>query len=224
MPKMRPFDENYQQYEKWFDRNKYAYQSELEVIKHVMPEDGNGIEIGIGSGLFAEPLDIEIGIDPSVEMLKLATKRSLKVCRGVGENLPFKDNSFDFSLMVTTVCFLDDAEKSLLEVERILKPKGSFIIGFVDKESPLGNIYLKFKYENIFYRIATFYSTIEVISLLKKTGFIIEKVYQTVFGNLDDIKNVQNYKDGFGEGGFVVIHCKTGNLQKKYGSAKSPAS
>ncbi|MCK4340085.1 MAG: class I SAM-dependent methyltransferase [Candidatus Cloacimonetes bacterium] len=209
MPKTKPFDENYQKYEDWFDRNKYVYQTELELIKHVIPENGNGIEIGIGSGLFAKPLGIEIGIEPSIEMSKLAKKRELKVYRGVGENVPFKDNSFDFALMVTTVCFLDDAEKSLLEVERILKSKGSFIIGFVDKESPLGNIYLKFKYENIFYRIATFYSTIEVISLLKKTGFIIDKVYQTVFGNLDDIKNVQNYKDGFGEGGFVVIYCKT---------------
>ena len=153
VPKTKPFDENYQKYEDWFDRNKYVYQTELVLIMHVIPENGNGIEIGIGSGLFAKPLGIEIGIEPSIEMSKLAKKRELKVYRGVGENVPFKDNSFDFALMVTTVCFLDDAEKSLLEVERILKSKGSFIIGFVDKESPLGNIYLRFKYENIFYRI-----------------------------------------------------------------------
>lgn len=208
MPKTKPFDENYQQYEEWFVRNKYVYQSELEVIKHVIPEDENGVEIGIGSGLFAKPLGIKIGIEPSIEMLKLATKRGLKVYRGVSENVPFKDKSFDFALMVTTICFLDNAQKSLLEVKRIIKPKGSFIIGFVDKKSHLGNIYQKSKYENLFYRIATFYSAIEVISLLKKTGFMIDEVYQTIFGNLEDIKKVQDFKEGIGEGSFVVIRCK----------------
>ena len=211
MPKTRPFDENYQQYEEWFVRNKYVYQSELEVIKHVIPEDENGVEIGIGSGLFAKPLGIKIGIEPSTEMLKLATKRGLKVYRGVGENVPLKDSSFDFALMVTTICFLDNAQKSLLEVKRILKPKGSFIIGFVDKESPLGNIYQNFKNENVFYRIATFYSAIEVISLLKKTGFMIDEVYQTIFGNIEKINRIQDFKEGIGEGSFVVIRCKTDN-------------
>lgn len=209
MPKTEPFDENYQQYEEWFDKNKYAYQSELKMIKHVIPEEGNGVEIGIGSGIFAKPLGIKIGIDPSSEMLKLATKRGLKVCKGVAENLPFKDDSFDFALMVTTICFLDNAEKALLEVKRVTKPNGSFIIGFVDKESPLGKIYQKYKNENVFYRIATFYSAIDVILLLEKMDFIIVETYQTVFGNLSDIKSLQDFKEGYGEGGFVAIHCKT---------------
>jgi ubiquinone/menaquinone biosynthesis C-methylase UbiE len=211
MPKMKPFDENYQQYERWFDRNKYAYQSELKVIEHVIPEEENGVEIGIGSGLFAKPFNIEVGIDPSVEMLKLAAKRGLKVCRGVAENLPFKGNSFDFALMVTTICFLDNTEKALLEVERVTKPNGSFIIGFVDKESSLGKIYQKYKNKNVFYRVAIFYSATEVISLLEKIGFVIDEIYQTIFGNLDDIKSIQDFKVGFGEGSFVVIHCKTRN-------------
>lgn len=208
MPKVKPFDENYQQYESWFDRNRYAYQSELEVIRQVIPKDGKGVEVGIGSGLFAKPFNIEVGIDPSVEMLKLAAKRGLKVCRGVAENLPFNDNSFDFALMVTTVCFLDNTEKALLEVKRVTKPNRSFIIGFVDKESSLGKIYQKYKNENVFYRVATFYSATEVISLLDKTGFVIGEIYQTIFGNLNDIKSIQDFKIGFGEGGFVVIHCK----------------
>ena len=35
-----------------------------------------------------------------------------------------------------------------------------------------------------------------------------DNYYKTVFGNLDKIKEVQNYKKGYGEGGFVVIKAK----------------
>lgn len=205
MPKTKPFDENYEQYEEWFENNKYAYLSELKAVKHFIPEDKNGVEIGIGSGKFAVPLGIKVGVEPSKAMAKLAGERGLKVYIGVGEKLPFESSSFDFVLMVTTICFLDDVEKSFSEVKRILKPGGSFIIGFVDKQSPLGKQYLRYKNENVFYKIADFFSTKQVIGILKNTGFKDFEVVQTVFGELSFIDKIQNFKEGYGEGGFVVI-------------------
>ena len=50
------------------------------------------MEIGVGSGRFAQPLGVKIGIDPSRNMLKFAKERGIQVIRGGGENLPFKDN------------------------------------------------------------------------------------------------------------------------------------
>ena len=208
MPKTKPFDENYEQYEEWFENNKYAYLSELKAVKHFIPEDKRGIEIGIGSGKFAVPLGIKIGVDPSKAMAKLARERGLKVYIGVGEKLPFESSSFDFALMVTAICFLDDVEKSFSEVKRILKPGGSFIIGFVDKQSALGKQYLRYKNENVFYKIAEFFSTKQVIEILKNTGFKNFEIVQTVFGELSSINKIQNFKEGFGKGGFVVIKSK----------------
>ena len=208
MPKTKPFDENYEQYEEWFENNKYAYLSELKAVKHFIPEDKRGIEIGIGSGKFAVPLGIKIGVDPSKAMEKLARERGLKVYIGVGEKLPFESSSFDFALMVTAICFLDDVEKSFSEVKRILKPGGSFIIGFVDKQSALGKQYLRYKNENVFYKIAEFFSTKQVIEILKNTGFKNFEIVQTVFGELSSINKIQNFKEGFGKGGFVVIKSK----------------
>ncbi len=205
MPKTKPFDENIEQYESWFKKNKFAYKSELKAIKKMIPINKQGIEIGIGSGLFAKQLGIKTGVEPSEEMRKLSQKRGLKVYDGVGENLPIESASFDFALIVTTICFLDDVEKSFKEIYRILKSDGFFIIGFVDKESSLGKIYQKFKNENIFYKIARFFSTNEVLKLLEKSNFSAEKIVQTVFGNLSKIYNVQEPKEGFGKGGFVVI-------------------
>jgi SAM-dependent methyltransferase len=43
--------------------------------------------------------------------------------------------------MVTVVCFLDDVVRAFREVFRVLKPAGSLIVAFIDRESPLGRQY-----------------------------------------------------------------------------------
>ncbi len=42
---------------------------------------------------------------------RIARKRGIKVVEGMTEDLPFEDESFNFVLMVTTICFLDIVEK-----------------------------------------------------------------------------------------------------------------
>jgi hypothetical protein len=39
-----------------------------------LPKSNNGIEIDVGSGRFAAPLGIKVGIDPSSEMRDVAQK------------------------------------------------------------------------------------------------------------------------------------------------------
>ena len=204
-PKTEPFDKHYQQYEDWFDKNEYVYKSELKAVNHFIPKQGRGIEIGIGSGKFAEPLGIKIGVEPSENMRKLAKQRGIKVYDGVGENLQFADKSFDYVLMVTTICFLSDIKKAFKEIRRILKEEGKFIIGFVDRESELGKEYLEKKEDNVFYKNAVFYSAKDVITLLKEMEFKNISTIQTIFGKLSEVKEIQDYKIGYGKGGFVVI-------------------
>ncbi|MBF7097741.1 class I SAM-dependent methyltransferase [Alkalibacter mobilis] len=158
MPKTKCFDENYMDYEEWFDKNRYVYLSELKAVKHFVPQIGTGLEVGVGSGKFAVPLGIKIGLEPSEKMKQLAESKGVKVYGGVAEALPFEDSSFDFVLMVTTICFVDDVDKSLREVKRVLKKNGKFIIGLVDSESPLGKIYKEKKDGSVFYKDAIFYS------------------------------------------------------------------
>ena len=43
MPKIEPFEKHTQQYEDWFENNKYAYQSEINAIKSLMPDFKDGI-------------------------------------------------------------------------------------------------------------------------------------------------------------------------------------
>ena len=124
MPKVDVFEENSAAYEAWFDLNPFAYQSELRAIKELLPEKGRGVEIGVGSGQFAKPLGIEIGIEPSFKMAELARSKGIHVIDAVAESLPFDDHEFDFVLLVTTICFVDDPVLAFKEIRRILKPGG----------------------------------------------------------------------------------------------------
>jgi len=206
--RVEPFEQYTARYEIWFDRNEYAYGSELKAIEELLPESGHGIEIGVGSGKFAEPLGIQIGVDPSIEMLKIAKERSIDVIRGIGEYLPVERECFNFALVVTTICFFDDVERSLNEIYEILKDEGHIIIGFVDRESKLGKIYQDKKDENVFYKEATFYSSEELLNLLKKSGFNQIETVQTLFGEIESMNKIDEVKEGYDEGSFVVVKAK----------------
>jgi|AntAceMinimDraft_16_1070373.scaffolds.fasta_scaffold30682_2 ubiquinone/menaquinone biosynthesis C-methylase UbiE len=212
MPKTEPFDNYSEQYDNWFVENEYAFQSELKAIKKVMPDNRNGVEIGVGTGIFAEPLGLKQGIEPSKAMRGKAKKKNINVIDAVAENLPYSDKSKDFALMITTICFVDDIYKSFNEANRILKNNGYLIIGFVDKNSTIGKFYFKNKGKSIFYKDATFFVTEDLYEILKNTGFKIENTYQTVFGKLNEINDVQEPLIGHGQGSFVVIKAKKINL------------
>ena len=205
MAKTKPFENHLAEYEQWFEDNIYVYKSELAAIHRFIPNNGRGVEIGVGSGLFASKLGIKEGCDPSKNMLNLAAERGIEVSEGTAEKLPYMSESFDFALMVTTICFVDSVHKSLDEIRRILKPGGFVIIAFVDKNSPVGKMYLAEKDKSIFYKDATFFSTEDVYNYLWEHDFEIAGTLQTIFGKLDEIDKVQEPKREYGEGSFVVV-------------------
>ena len=207
MPKTKPFDKYLTEYEEWFIQNSSVYFSELKAITEISVVPENAVEVGVGSGLFAEPLGIKTGIEPSKAMREKAKERGIHVIDGVAEYLPWKDNSIDYVLMVTTICFVDDVKKSLNEVHRVLQNSGDFIIAFVDKNSPMGLLYQKNKEESLFYKDAAFFSTEELYEYLKEAGFSIKNTKQTVFGLLNEVVKVQEPREGYGEGSFVVIRA-----------------
>ena len=52
------------------------------------------LEIGVGTGRFAMHFPDIIGVDPSVNALRIAKRRGLKTLQADGEDLPFDDKTF----------------------------------------------------------------------------------------------------------------------------------
>lgn len=207
MARTAPFDQYIEQYEQWFRDYRAIYESELAALAQIIRPGLASLEVGVGSGLFAEPLGIPRGLEPSTVMAARARERGIQVDQGTAEALPYGDGSFDLTLMVTAICFVDDPSATARELFRVLKPGGRAVMGFVDQDSPLGEVYETFKEQNVFYKDATFYGADEVTTLLTQAGFELLSVRQTVFGMLDEIGQVQGVRPGHGEGGFVVIEA-----------------
>jgi SAM-dependent methyltransferase len=160
----------------------------------------------VGTGRFGVPLATRIGVDPSHKMALVSRDRGLKVCEAVAEDLPFAGGIFDLVLMVTVICFFDDPGRAFSEAYRVLMPDGAIIVGFIDRESHLGQEYSLRKERSKFYRDATFYSAEEVIGYLKGTGFRVLRFAQAVFR--EDAPEKNQVKNSFGEGGFVVVSAQ----------------
>jgi ubiquinone/menaquinone biosynthesis C-methylase UbiE len=208
MDNIQVFEKFAEEYDQWFDSNRFIYESEIIALKQFVPQEGKGLEIGVGTGRFAVPLGINIGIEPARAMANIALKRGIEVCEAKAEELPFGSETFDFVLIVTTLCFLENPFRAIQEVKRVLKPGGFIIIGMIDKESQLGKIYESRKKDSKFYRFAHFHSVREVSEWLKSLKYDHIKTCQTIFKSLKDITSVEPVKKGYGEGGFVVISAR----------------
>lgn len=204
-PRVAPFVHHHQRYENWFERHGAAYLSELVAVRALLPWTGRGLEIGVGSARFAAPLGVEFGIDPALEMLEYARARGVRVACAVAEALPFANAAFDYALVVTTICFVEDAAAMLAEARRVLKPGGALMIGFIDRASALGREYEAHRAENVFYRDARFYTGDEVERLLGAAGFGPPVWAQTLFSPLAQMREIEPLRAGRGEGSFVVV-------------------
>ena len=196
------FDDHATEYDAWFEKHHDFYLAELEAVRSFIPATGSGVEIGVGTGRFAAPLGIPIGVEPSPQTAELARQRGINVLEGVAEDLPFANGSFDFAVMVTVVCFLGDVARAFREACRILKPNGTLVIGFIDRESTLGRHYSQKKEQSLFYRDATFYSVRELEALLTEAGFSKFAYRQTLVPGV-----TLTVQEGHGSGGFVVIQA-----------------
>lgn len=203
---LKPFKTHTAEYDAWYDKYPYVFESEVEAIRNALPI-GNirGIEVGLGTGRFSQALGIKEGVEPILEMRNIAYKRGIDVMDAVAERLPYKDLQFDFVLIVNCISYFHMLQPAFKEAHRVLKKGGTLIVGFVEKNSIIGKSYELKRHDSTFYKHATFYSSEKVSEEIKNAGFKELEYSQTLFENLDDINEFEPAKPGVGEGSFVVI-------------------
>jgi ubiquinone/menaquinone biosynthesis C-methylase UbiE len=95
------------------------------------------LEVGVGSGvnlpLYGPAVTRVVGLDPSPELLRLASKRAADVVipvsllRASAEHLPLADAVFDTIIMTWTLCSIPNPMAALTEMRRVLGPGGRLI-------------------------------------------------------------------------------------------------
>ena len=204
-----PFDSLASVYDSWFEqKGKITFAIEVEAFKVVLPSLPNPwLEIGVGSGRFAQALGIETGVDPSIEMLQIAGGRGVSVFAGRGEQQIFDSASYGTVFLIVTLCFVDSALDVLKETYRILAHGGKAVLGLVLKESPWGSFYQQKKRQgHPFYEHATFHSYNDVVKMLNKVDFSIETVISTLFQEPGKVTHLESPRKGFyPDAGFTVI-------------------
>ncbi len=117
------------------------------------------------------------GLDDSDVMVAMARRRNkrqikkgrVEVRAGRSDAMPFADQSFDKALSVHTIYFWTPAGPHLVEIARVLKPGGRFVLGF--RPSDDHDLSRQFPAE-----IYHFRTTQEVRELVTVAGFSVEKI------------------------------------------------
>ena len=203
------FDELASEYDAWFDGDgNLIFFIEAQAFRTLLPDlPKPWLEMGVGSGRFAQALGIGTGIDPSRRLVEMAIKRGISAFDSRGEQRFFDKESFGTVFLIVTMCFLESPLAVLKEANHILTPDGKIVLGLVLKESPRGQFYQKKKSEgHRFYRYANFYSCDEVVKLLVQAGFVTENIISTLFQKPENVQHAEEPKEGYSpDAGFTII-------------------
>jgi len=129
------------------------------------------------------------GIEPLADFFKekgLLKKSRVKVIKGVGENLPFKDNSLDVIIIINVLDHCQSPKKVLSEIKRCLKKEGILYIRTYVRPNlflPLLRIVWKTKLSTAKGHPHLF-SEKDSLKMLNKSGFLVLKTTSTKKGRI----------------------------------------
>lgn len=145
------------EYDSWYQTKLGTFVDEVETkaaFDLFQPQAEEKIlDVGCGTGNFSIKLaqkGCEVtGIDISKPMLEKAAKKAKKLNLDIDfkkaniVNLEFEDNHFDSVFSMAAVEFIEDLEKAMQEMKRVVKPGGKILLGTIRKESVWGRVYQK---------------------------------------------------------------------------------
>lgn len=207
MLKYDVFNKHAAEYDAWFEKYPFVFQTELAAIKKLWPAQENirSLEVGCATGRFASELHISEGIDPSGALCSMAEERGVFTLQGIAENLPYQGSQFDVVLMNFCISYLESPRAALKEVLRVLKPGGAIIVGFIKKGSLVGDYYEEKKAKSLFYKDADFFYVQDVEDLVRNAGFVNLQTWQTLFHLLDEVVEAEDCIPGSDRGSYIFI-------------------
>jgi len=116
-------------------RNKEQTRLRAQWIPHAR---GEVLEVGIGSGLNLPFYSREVqrlrGVDPSLELQRMARKRAAGapfavefLLQSAEDPLPISTGSMDTVVLTWTLCSIPNTSRALMEIRRVLRPDGNLL-------------------------------------------------------------------------------------------------
>jgi SAM-dependent methyltransferase len=173
----KTFDAFARRYDAWFrgKEGRVIFPAEVDAVRMLLRRlHPPFLEVGVGTGAFAQALGVTVGVDPAIGALKIAAARGVAGIQGVGEGLPFKDSSFGGVLLISTLCFVDRPLPVLREAARVTRTDGGVLVAGIVRDSAWGRYYLEKKAEgHTFYRHATFYTLDDLLNMFRAAGLTV---------------------------------------------------
>ena len=158
----------------WYVGRRAILESFLERISAALRTQDSGLKIldvGCGTGGNLEMLEkfgAAEGVDVSDDALEFCQSKGLTVHKGLAEELPFADESFDVVTALDVVEHLDDDVAGLTEMHRVTKTGGKTLI-FVPAFMWLWGVQDDVSNHRIRY------TKKQIVERLEKAGFEVER-------------------------------------------------
>jgi SAM-dependent methyltransferase len=121
-------------------------------------------------------------------MLKAARDRAeeevvrVSFLEGRADSLPFSNDAFDLVCAVTVLCFLEDANRALREMERVVRPGGRLVVGELGRLSLWAAVRrLRGRFGSATWGKARFRDAGELRKLVERAGFAVEAMRGVAF-------------------------------------------
>lgn len=133
-------------YANWYTRARGAWIGEREfvLLRRLLgarPEESI-LDVGCGTGYFTGRFSEEtrgavVGLDPDREWLRYARRNvaAASWVAGTAETLPFRNRSFDLSMAVTSLCFVEEERRAVTEMARVTRRR--LVLGLLNRNSLL---------------------------------------------------------------------------------------
>jgi len=149
-------------------RDHWWLQGRINLIDRYIKKNEKVLEIGCGIGQNIGGMN-GIGLEPDENAVKHAKACGITVVRGVAEALPFKEKSFDAVLLMDVLEHMEDDTKPLKETSNVLSKGGTVIV-------TVPGFKILWRHHDEIMGHKRRYAKMEIESLLKSSGFEIEKL------------------------------------------------
>lgn len=211
---MKIFNDDATNYDSWYesDEGKFVLTEENNLLEEILKnvDVDFALDAGCGTGehtrILSKHAKSIIGIDISENMLQEAKKKSIQNTSFIEGNIldsHFADNQFDLIISLAMFEFIDDKDKLMDELYRILKPQGLLVIGTIQKGSSYYNLYMSdFFQQNTVFKYATFISKEELSKYFAKDLVECKECLYKPYGAEAETSNI---------GSFMIAKWKKGN-------------